>query len=206
MTRFHTLATALLVTLTPLHAEEAWVDIFNGKDLTHWKASEENPQSFQVKDGMLIIDGPRAHLFYQENGEDARLTNFEFEAMIQTFPSANSGVFFHTKWQPRGWPAHGYEAQVNATHSDPRKTGSIYAVKDVLDTPPHPDNEWFKYTVRVEGKTVVIKVNDQVVNEFTEPEDPGHETRRLGTGTIAIQAHDPKSVIHYKNIRLRKLP
>ena len=186
--------------------ENGWVEIFNGEDLTGWRVSDENPGSFQVKDGMLVADGPRAHLFYQEDGGDAKLRDFEFEAMIKTFPKANSGIFFHTEWQAQGWPAKGYEAQVNATHDDPRKTGSIYNVKDILNDAPHQDNEWFKYNVRVEGKRIVIKVDGEVVNDYTEPEEPEHETRHLGEGTIAIQAHDPESVIHFKNIRLRKLP
>lgn len=204
----HTLLLASICTLATTFADEGgdWTEIFNGRDLTGWKVSEENPGSFQVKDGMMVADGPRAHLYYQEDGEDAQLRNFEFESMIKTFPKANSGIFFHTQWQERGWPRHGYEAQVNATHGDPRKTGSIYNVKDVIDDAPHEDGEWFKYNVRVEGKRIVIKVNDEVVNDFTEPEDPGHEHRRLGEGTIAIQAHDPESVIHFKNIRLRRLP
>jgi len=194
------------LSLVNLRAESEWIDIFNGKDLTGWKVSEENPDSFQVVDGILVVDGPRAHLYYQEDGADAKLRNFEFEAAIKTFPSANSGVFFHTRWQERGWPRHGYEAQVNATHDDPRKTGSIYNVKDVLNDAPHEDGEWFIYNVRVEGKRIAIRVNGEIVNDYTEPEDPGHENRRLSEGTVAIQAHDPKSVIHYKNIRLRKLP
>ena len=205
MIKIRALLIALSTAFSSVHAEEGWIGIFNGKDLSGWKASEESPGSFQVKDGVLVVDGPRSHLFYQENGEDAKLRNFEFEAMIKTFPQANSGVFFHTQWQAMGWPKQGYEAQVNSSHKDPRKTGSVYAVKDVMNDAPHKD-EWFKYSIRVEGKRVIIKVNDEIVNDFTEPEDPGHETRRLGTGTIAIQAHDPQSVIHYKNIRLRKLP
>ncbi|MFU8893427.1 MAG: DUF1080 domain-containing protein [Luteolibacter sp.] len=206
MIHLRTLCFALLAIFSSAFADDGWIEMFNGKDLTNWKVSGENPGSFQVKDGVLLVDGPRAHLFYQEDGEDAKLVNFEFEAMIKTFPKANSGVFFHTRWQESGWPSHGYEAQVNATHKDPRKTGSIYSVQDVLDDAPHKDGEWFKYHIRVEGKRILIKVNDELVNDFTEPEEPGHKTRRLGTGTIAIQAHDPDSVIHYKNIRLRKLP
>lgn len=167
----------LLVSGTVVNAEDGWTEIFNGKDLTGWRVSEENPGSFQVKEGMLVVDGPRAHLFFQENGEDAKLKNFEFEVMVKTAPKANAGVFFHSKWQAKGWPAQGYEAQVNATNGDPRKTGSIYAVKDVMDTAPHKDDEWFKYSIRVEGKRIVIKVNDVVVNDYTEPEEPGHATR-----------------------------
>ncbi len=206
MTQPITIFLLFALSLVNPRAESEWIDIFNEKDLTGWKVSEENPDSFQVVDGILVVDGPRAHLYYQEDGADAKLRNFEFEAAIKTFPSANSGVFFHTRWQERGWPRHGYEAQVNATHGDPRKTGSIYNVKDVLNDAPHEDGEWFTYHVRVEGKRIVIRVNGKIVNDYIEPEDPGHENRRLSEGTIAIQAHDPKSVIHYKNIRLRKLP
>jgi hypothetical protein len=50
---------------------------------------------------------------------------------------------------------------------------------------------------------VVIKVDDKVVNDYTEPADPGHATRKLGEGTIAIQAHDPGSVVHFKDLRIR---
>ena len=194
------------VTLSAAASGGEWISMFNGKDLSGWKVSTENPGSFQVKDGLLVADGPRAHLFYSGPDGKAAMRDFEFEAMVKTFPKANSGVFFHTRWQASGWPTHGYEAQVNATHSDPRKTGSIYNVRDVMNDAPHKDGEWFKYNVRVEGKRIVIKVNDEVVNDFTEPDDPGHETRRLGEGTIAIQAHDPESVIHFKDIRFRHLP
>ena len=187
-------------------ASSEWISMFNGKDLSGWKVSTENPGSFKVEDGILIVDGPRAHLFYTGPNGDAKMRNFEFEATIKTFPKANSGVFFSTRWQADGWPAHGYEAQVNATHSDPRKTGSVYAVKDVMNDAPNKDGEWFTYQIRVEGKRIVIKVDGKIVNDYTEPEDPGHATRKLGEGTIAIQAHDPDSVIHYKNIRYRVLP
>lgn len=185
---------------------DGWIAMLNGKDLSGWKVSEENPGSFKIKDGVLIIDGPRGHLFYVGPDGNAKLRNFEFEASIKTFPKANSGVFIHTRWQASGWPKHGYEAQVNATHSDPRKTGSIYAVKDVMNDAPHKDGEWFTYNIRVQDKRIVVSLNGEVVNDYTEPENPDHETRKLGEGTIAIQAHDPQSVIHYKDMRYRPLP
>jgi hypothetical protein len=124
---------------------------------------------------------------------------------IKTFPRANSGVFFHTRYQESDWPRHGYEVQVNATHSDRIKTGSIYGVQNVMDKAPHKDGEWFELHFRVEGNRVVVKVNGEVVNDFTEP--PGVTgNRRISRGTVAIQAHDPESVIHYKDIELKLLP
>jgi hypothetical protein len=199
-------ASVVLLILTGLASGGEWIDMFNGKDFTGWKVSTENPGSFQVKDGLLVAHGPRAHLFYVGPDGKVAMRDFEFEAMVKTFPKANSGVFFHTRWQENGWPAHGYEAQVNATHSDPRKTGSVYAVRDVMNNAPHKDDEWFKYSLIVKGKNIMIKVNDKTVIAYTEPEDPGHETRKLGEGTIAIQAHDPQSVVHYKDLRFRLLP
>ena len=200
------LSASLITSADEKAADDGWITMFNGKDLSGWKVSEESPGSFKIEDGVLIINGPRAHLFYVGPDGDAKMHDFEFEASIKTFPKANSGVFFSTRWQASGWPAHGYEAQVNATHSDPRKTGSIYDVKDVMNDAPHKDGEWFTYNIRVQGKRIVIKVNGKVVNDYTEPEDPGHETRKLGEGTIAIQAHDPESVAHYKDVRFRPLP
>jgi hypothetical protein len=104
--------------------KDGWVSIFNHKNLDGWRASE-NPGSFQVKDGILLVDGPRAHLFYEGPVGNADFKNFEMRMQVKTFPRANSGVFIHTRYQEQDWPRTGYEVQVNATHSDRIKTGSI---------------------------------------------------------------------------------
>lgn len=199
------LASTILVSpIWAADAREGWVSIFNHKNLDGWRASE-NPKSFRVEDGLLIADGPRAHLFYEGPVGGANFKNFEMRMQVKTFPQANSGVFFHTRWQERDWPRHGYEVQINATHSDRIKTGSIYGVQNIMDNAPHKDGEWFDLHFRVEGNRVVVKVNGEVVNDFTEPADV-KGTRRISRGTVAIQAHDPDSVIHFRNIELRLLP
>lgn len=180
-----------------------WISIWDGETFNHWRASE-NPESFQIEDGKIVVDGPRAHLFYEGPVADANFVNFEFRAEVYTYPQANSGIFFHTTYQEEGWPAHGYEAQVNATHSDPRKTGSLYAVNDVMNDAPHEDNEWFNYYIKVNGNEITFKVDGETVMEFTEPDDR-EGTIRLGSGTIALQAHDPESRIYFRNIEVRVL-
>ena len=112
-----------------------------------------------------------------------------------------------------GWPAGGYECQVNATHTDPKKTGGLYAVADVMNQAPHKDDEWFDYSIKVEGRRIVVSINGKVTTDWTEPADwdpaktlKGMPGRKLGEGTIALQGHDPKSVIHYKELRIRALP
>lgn len=180
-----------------------WISIWDGETLDNWRASE-NPDSFEVVDGKIVVDGPRGHLFYEGPVADADFVNFEFRADVYTYPEANSGVFFHTQYQEEGWPQYGYEAQVNATHSDPRKTGSLYAVKDVMNDAPHEDHEWFHYYIKVEGKDITFKVDGETVMEFTEPDDR-EGTIKLSSGTIALQAHDPNSRIYFKNIEVRVL-
>ena len=187
------------------HADEhdEWVSLFDGETLDGWRASE-NPDSFWVEDGKIIVDGPRAHLFYEGEVGGADFTDFEMRMDVKTFPEANSGVFFHTRYQDSGWPAHGHEVQINATHSDRIKTGSIYAVDNILDDAPHVDREWFHLHFIVMGNRVLVKVDGELVNDYTEPE--GTEgPRHLSSGTVALQAHDPNSVIHFRNIELREL-
>lgn len=195
---------------TPAKAVETeFVSIFNGKDLSGWKVNGENPGSITAKDGMIVIDGERTHAFYDGDVGNHDFKNFEFKAKVRTFASANSGIYFHTKFQDSGWPDAGYECQVNNTHSDWRKTGSLYAVED-NKAEVAKDEEWFDYYIKVVGRHVIIKINGKVVTEYTEPDNPEHlgkmPGRKIGSGTIALQAHDPKSVVHYKNLELKILP
>lgn len=185
-------------------SDDEWIELWDGETFDGWRASE-NPDSFSIEDGMIVVDGPRGHLFYEGPVEDADFTNFELKADVYTYPNANSGIFFHTQYQETGWPEHGYEAQVNATHGDPRKTGSLYAVEDVMDIAPHEDEEWFTYHITVDGSDITFAIDGEVVMEFTEPDDR-EGTIRLGSGTFALQAHDPDSRIYYRNIEVRVLP
>ncbi len=124
---------------------------------------------------------------------------------MQTHPHANSGIYIHTHYQAKGFPDTGYESQVNVSHRDPVKTGSLYHVVKLYKTPAK-DNEWYKQTIIVEGKHIIVKVNDEVVVDYTEkPEDAAKRKEKLSCGSFALQAHDPGSVTWYKNIRVKPL-
>jgi hypothetical protein len=126
-----------------------------------------------------------------------------------TFPGSNSGIYFHTGFQQGGWPAKGYEVQVNNSHTDWRRTGSLYGIQDVKEMYVK-DNEWYTEYIKVEGKKVTIKINDKTVVEYTEPEnlkrEGGDSLQRISSGTFALQGHDPKSEVHFKNIMVKVLP
>jgi type 1 glutamine amidotransferase len=189
--------------------EHGWIELFNGENLDRWKVNEENPDTFSVRDGMIIVDGPRSHLFYAGPVNNADFKNFELRVRALTKPGANSGIYFHTEYQERGWPDKGYEVQVNNTHKDWRKTGSLYAVRDVRNSPAE-DDEWFTEHIVVRGKHIVIKVNGKTTVDWTEPEDwdpPSRMSgRKISSGTFALQGHDPKSVIHYRSVKVKPLP
>jgi hypothetical protein len=196
-------ATSLAV--APGSASE-WKDMFDGKTMAGWKASEHK-DSWKIEDGALVCHGERSHLFYEAEKEPFR--NFEFECEVMTTPGSNAGIYFHTKWQDEGWPRYGLECQVNVTQSDPKKSGSLYGVVDV-GNPGLKDNEWYKTYIKVEGRHIVIKINDKTTVDYTEPE--GKEAfskefeRRLGEGTFALQAHDPDSKVYFRNLKVRRLP
>ncbi|SVB04659.1 uncharacterized protein METZ01_LOCUS157513 [marine metagenome] len=189
-------------------SEKGFISLFDGKSLKGWKINKESPKSIVVKEGNIVIDGPRAHLFYDGEVENHDFKNFVLRAQVKTFPKANSGIYFHTKYEDSGWPYAGFEAQVNNTHGDPKKSGGLYAVKDV-NPAPAKDGEWFDYEIRVKGKKVNIKINGKVTSSWTEIPNASHlksmPGRKLGSGTFALQAHDPKSVVHYRNIRVKPL-
>lgn len=188
--------------------EEEWVPLFDGKSMDGWEIAE-NPDSFQVVDGVIKVDGPRAHAFYVGEVNNADFKNFEFKADIMTMPKANSGIFFHTAYQEKGWPDKGYEVQVNQTHSDWRKTGSLYSFNDVKEIYVE-DKEWYTQHIIVKGDHVTVKVNGETVMEYVESEDKDRPenagAKKINRGTFALQAHDPESVIYYKNIMVKVLP
>lgn len=195
-------------------ASDSWIRMFNGEDLTGWKANEGAPGSFVVEDGAIKTANGTAHLFYLGSDGHASFTNFEFKARVKQMPGANSGIYIHTEYQATGWPAKGYECQINSdTQSDPRKTGGLYAVKDVMNKSPVPDGQWYDYSIKVEGRHITIRINGETTTDWTEPADwdptkslHNMDGRRLSEGTFALQAHDPKSTVFFKDLFVRPLP
>jgi len=197
----------LLLPCSLLAGEEGFIPLFNGKNLDGWKINEK-PETFSVEDGRMIVHGDRSHLFYDGGVENHDFKNFHLRVELKTHPGANSGVYFHTEFQETGWPAKGFETQVNNTHKDPKKTAGLYAVMDNF-TAPVEDNTWFVMEVIVEGKHVVTNVDGKVITDFTEPTPPTPPEkmpgRFLSHGTFAIQGHDPGSKVEFRKIEVKPL-
>jgi hypothetical protein len=190
------------------NSTNGWISLFDGKTLNGWRASE-NPGTFTVDSGMIIVHGPRAHLFYEGPVMDHNFKNFEWKASVMTKPGSNSGIFIHTAYQDNGWPSKGYEVQVNNSHTDWIRTGSLYGIQNVKEVYVK-DDVWFTESITVTGKKITVKINDQTVMEYTEPDNidqlPDRKEKRLSSGTFALQGHDPNSKVYYKNIFVKPLP
>ncbi|UCC96939.1 MAG: DUF1080 domain-containing protein [Phycisphaerales bacterium] len=195
-------------------AEQGWISLFDGKTLDGWKAGE-NSETFRVQDGVIMANGRRSHLFYAGPVADHDFKNFEFKAEIKTAPKTNSGIYFHTALQQTGWPKKGYEVQINNTHigsgnyRELKKTGSLYSVRNLFKSPVK-DDEWFTMHIRVEGRRIQIKLNDRLVVDYIEPDEPVRKSEYvssvLSQGTFALQGHDPESKVCFRSIFVRLLP
>ena len=207
------IAPALLILMacsntSKLNSKKGWISLFDGKTLNGWKASER-PGTFSVEDGAIKVDGPRSHLYYEGPVMNHDFKNFEFKARVMTKPGSNSGVYFHTAYQDKGFPDKGFEVQVNNSHTDWKRTAGLYDIKDTKEVYVK-DDVWFTLYIKVEGKHVITKINKTVVTDWTQPDGfvppKGHPGRIIDHGTFAIQGHNQGSVIFFKDIMVRPLP
>lgn len=233
-------ATLALALTAPSAQEDGWIKLFNGKDLSGWHlpfpagkyttvtakpgdggkgvvailgttaAGGEPKPLWRVEDGLLVGSGEMTHLF-TERGD---FQDFHLKVVVKVNDGGNSGIFFRAGARP-GIPA-GYEAQVNATHKDPIKSGSLYPNGSfglnkfggkylVMNKAAHGPDEFFTEEVICEGARIRILVNGSQTVDFTDPYD--HPARQTGfkKGHIAIQAHDPGSVMTFKSIEIKPL-
>jgi len=204
-----------LVWTTAGAAESGWIDLFDGRTLDGWRASE-NPGTFRVENGAIVAHGPRAHLFYVgRNVDEADFRNFELEAEVRAAAGANSGIYFHTAWQEAGWPARGFEVQINNSarlqnnYLELKKTGSLYGLRNIYKQLV-PDDTWFRLRITVQVPRVQVYLNDLLLVDYVEPDPPAapgnRPGRRLGRGTFALQGHDPDSRVEFRRLRVRRLP
>jgi hypothetical protein len=173
-----------------------------------------------------------AHVFYDGDVNGHQFKNFDLRVDVMTYPGANSGIYFHTKFQQGGFPRFGLECQVDNSHSDWRRTGSLYGIYNltwgpetppadnsqetiVLAKPPVTDNVWYTQEIICQNGAVTVKLDGKTMLEYKITE--GDVEHKLSTGvtwlpqgTFALQGHPPMpnhiSKACFKNIRVKVLP
>lgn len=206
----HTAICLLAFTLTTgiaaaADAGDGFKSLMDGKTFDGWKTAKESPGTWKIEDGAFVAHGPRCHLFYV--GDEQPFKNFHLKVEVMTEPGSNGGIYFHTRYQEEGWPKYGFESQVNITHTDWIKTGSLYGIVNT-GLAAAKDQQWWTQEIVVKDRTVTVKVDGKTVLQYVEPlnAQPNADfPRKLGEGTFALQGHDPKSIIRYRNIQVKRL-
>ena len=164
-----------------------------GKEFTIW----------QVKEGMIVGGGPASHLFTEIEAD-----NFHYRVEAKINDKGNSGQYFRTAFGP-GFPK-GYEAQINATHGDQIRTGSLYPsfgkLTDddrksilVLKDAPHKPDDFFVQEVIADDNHIQIFVNGKKTVDFKDP------NKTFTKGHFALQGHDPGSVMTFKKVEYKPI-
>jgi hypothetical protein len=204
----------LCVAAAPVARQDGWVTILDANSFKNWKVAPESPASrveetatekrviagdslrdgrWTFKDGVLHGEGGVSHIFSPRGDYE----NFVERAEIKIKDKGNSGQYFRTTFG-NGFP-NGYEAQVNSTHTDPVRSGSLYGFVKVLDMLVPPDT-WFTQEVTAVGNHIVIKVNGKTTVDYVDTKNT--HTR----GHFAFQQHNLGSEVWIRNVQVKELP
>jgi hypothetical protein len=188
-----------------------WISLFDGKSLSRWKANGQ-PGGFTVRDGKIVVHGDQSHLFYTGPDSKADFKNFELSVDVMTLPGGNAGICFHTEIAPTGWSrTHtGFLVEINNTGMGlNRWTGSLDGVRNVYKQLVN-NNEWFNLNIMVRGKQVQVRLNNMLVVDYVEPDQPFRADplydRVINHGTFALRCQPNGGPTHFRNVRVRPLP
>lgn len=203
-------------TLCPAHAATSpdWISLLDEHSLEHWRASEHEG-TWSNENGWLVAKGPRSHLFYEGPVADHQFRNFELQAEVKTEPGTNSGIHFHTRYQPRGCPDPGHEVQINNSPPPPNnpdelyQTGSLSGVRNIYRSCAQ-DTEWFTVRVKVVGGRIRIWVNQYLTVDYPAPSSPSEKEtgsdRAFGRGTIALRSDNETGGVVFRRLAVKLLP
>lgn len=194
-------AVCLGMTTSTLQAqEEKWITLFDGKTLDGWEKVGQEKSNWEVKDGAIVGTGQPSMLVCTKGP----YKNFHYRAEIQINDKGNSGLYFRTSRKP-GF-LDGYEAQIDSTHSDPIRTGSLYGFSHVYKQLVKPDT-WFVYELEVRddvwrGREMVrikITVDGNELYEYLD------FAKTFKSGHFAFQQHDPGSKVSIRKVEVMPL-
>jgi hypothetical protein len=201
-------------------AEEEWVELFNGKDLSGWKNPYQWGQA-EVVDGEVHLSATKKFFLVTEKEFD----DFVLEGEVKLPPGpANSGFMFRCHVEPNR--VYGYQAEVDG--SDRRWSGGLYdegrrewiwpsqsgrtKVEKFLEHEKESQeffnkpeiagalkrDDWNRYRITCEGDSIKIEVNDVVTTEIKDDLDV--------RGPVGIQHHGEKDAVYkFRNLKIREL-
>jgi hypothetical protein len=181
-------------------ADGEWIALFDGKSLDGWEKVGKEDSVWEVRDGSLCGSGAASMLVCTKGP----YKNFRYRAEIKINDGGNSGLYFRTK--PRPGFTDGHELQVNSSHRDPIRTGSLYGMCHIYGQLVPPDT-WFTYDVEVRDDVwrgrkmtrIKVAVDGKELYEYLD------FALTFGEGHFAFQQHDPGSRVQIRKVEVQPL-
>lgn len=204
-------------------AEEAgFVSLFNGKDLTGWVDVNTSPETWVVKDGLLVCKGRPIGVMRSEKQYENFVLHIEWRHMEA---GGNSGVFIWSEGTtPKERPLpKGMEVQMlelewpflnREKDGSPRPmgyvSGELFGANGLEAVPDNPrgkrsmswemrckgKGEWNTYDVVAVDGVVKLAINGKFVNGMREA--------TVRKGYLCLESEGAE--IHFRNIRILELP
>ena len=196
-----TLLASAVLPISACAAEGEWVCLFDGKTLSGWTPAGTPGGHWEVKDGSIVGTGTSSMLYSPKSYK-----NFKLRSELKINDHGNSGMYFHCP-TPNGSFSEGYEAQVDSTHRDPIRTGSLYTFVHIYDQIVPPDT-WFTYEVECVTREyrgnviphIKVTINGKLLYEYLDHSNAWKE------GHFAFQQHDPGSRVEIRKVEVLELP
>ncbi len=215
MSAFLTVATGTAL----LQADEASKDkfrpLFNGTDLSGWVLVNTPPETWSIKDGMLVCTGKPIGEIRTEKMYQNFVLEVEWRHMV---PGGNAGIFvWADDITARGVPFHrSIEVQVleNAYGQSAGHTthGDIFPIHGATMTPMNgrgggsrafpteersrPSPEWNHYRIECRDGEISLAVNGKLVTRGRDA-----SPRK---GYVCLESEG--GVVHYRNLKIQELP
>jgi hypothetical protein len=222
------LLSAVLVLTPPAHAQSVstssvgeWRNLFNGRDLTGWVNINTAPDTWTMKDGLLINTGKPIGVMCSDRMYENFLLHIEWKHLEA---GGNSGVFAWSDAAPRpddrlpdgveiqmlelDWPKlhvrDGVVPPIAYVHGEVWGVGGVKTVPDnprgerssSVENRAKGRGEWNFYDVVAVDGVVKLSVNGKFVNGISK------STRKKGY--LCLEAEGAE--IHFRNVRILELP
>ena len=211
--------------------KDGFISIFDGKTLKGWEATPaRTAPDWTVKDGLIVGKGDhgRGYLTYSPN---KNVANLELKFSYR-FPSkGNSGVSIRAivdKTRKRDFQSYhadlghlGIGKNVMGAwdfHTPGRREHrcfrgdrlvigkddkpTITPIKNALTVADIKKGDWNTVHIIAKGNNFKLFINGKLSSEFTEHLP---EAKRLKSGMIQLQIHDPDMIVHFRDLKLKIL-
>ncbi|MFP4191615.1 MAG: DUF1080 domain-containing protein [Candidatus Hydrogenedentota bacterium] len=194
--------------------DDGWERLFNGEDLSGWEYVNCPPETFTVRDEMIICSGEPISTLRTDRMYENFILELEWRHME---PEGNAGLFIWSNPLPAvGQPfSRAIEVQILDGRNTENYTshGDVFGIHGATMEPrhPHPNGwmrslpserransspEWNHYRVTCDDGAIALEVNGEEVN--------GATNAHFRKGYICLESEGSET--HFRNIRIKELP